>query len=68
MSRPIIHPPGYLHTHQYNQDLLRKRGLIACPMWVSPSEHNTIALLANNAGVTMVEYVTKLFTEGLSKL
>lgn len=66
--RKSIHPPGYLHTHQYHQDQLAKKGLIACPMWVSPAEHHTIALLANKEGVTMVEYVTRLFSEGLSKI
>ena len=68
MSRKTIHPPGYLRSNQYHKDQLTKRGLIACPMWVSPQEHNIIASMANGAGVTMVEYVTKLFSEGLSKV
>ena len=68
MSRKTIHPPGYLRSNQYHKDQLTKRGLIACPMWVSPQEHNTIALLAIAEGVTMVELVTRLFSEGLNKL
>lgn len=68
MSRKTIHPPGYLRSNQYHKDQLSKRGLIACPMWVSPAEHNIIALMAMTEGITLVELVTKLFTEGLNKL
>lgn len=68
MSRKAIHPPGYLRSNQYHKDQLSKRGLIACPMWVSPQEHNTIASMAIAEGVTMVELVTRLFSEGLNKL
>lgn len=68
MSRPIIHPLGYLRSNQYHKDQLTKRGLIACPMWVSPTEHNTIALLATKEEITMVEYVTRLFSEGLANI
>lgn len=67
MSR-IKHPPGYRLSNQYHKDQLAKKGLTVCPMWVSPQEHNTIALLAVAEGVTMVEYVTRLFSEGLNKL
>lgn len=67
MSRKAIHPPGYLRSNQYHKDQLKKKGLIACPMWVSPQEHNIIASMAIAEGVTMVEYVTKLFTDGLNK-
>lgn len=64
----IKHPPGYRLSNQYHKDQLAKKGLIACPMWVSTQEHNNIALLAATEGITLVEYVTKLFTEGLNKI
>lgn len=64
----IKHPPGYRLSNQYHIDQLAKKGLIVCPMWVSPTEHNTIASMAAIEGVTLVELVTKLFTDGLNKL
>ena len=68
MSRKAIHPPGYLRSNQYHKDQLAKKGLISCPMWVSPQEHNIISLIAATEGITLVEYVTRLFSEGLAKI